>query len=254
MNCSVCSSPQLAQVNALLESGTSIREVARVTSIPRSTLGRHDQHRAPTSAGIALIPVTVGPTERADPLGESFALAERARTPRERIRGLEAVRAATKLVLRGRTDLAQEDRGLLAANVEDALAAYKAAPDFETAARALSGWREAIAQRLDATDDDEPFEVAYPNLTFGDGSRPMPGWLQNEFTDGMVTEDNPRPGTYTLPAGRYWAGVPQRYRDRTQFVVSRRITLSLAGAVPEEIRVFDAECVLVWTNNATGSG
>jgi len=51
-----------------------------------------------------------------------------------------------------------------------------------------------------------------------------------------------------VPAALYWAGVPQRFRDRTRFVVSRTITLTWEGqdTVPETIEVLDAEGVLVW--------
>jgi hypothetical protein len=83
-------------------------------------------------------------------LGEAFKLAEKARTARERLRALEQVRRATKLRLRGVTDLDVGDHELLDNNIRAAEDAYRAAPDFETAARALSGWREALAQRLDA--------------------------------------------------------------------------------------------------------
>jgi hypothetical protein len=79
------------------------------------------------------MPDAAGPPP-ADPLEEAFALAERARTSRERLRALEQVRAATKLALRGRTDITDEDRRLLAANVEEAMSAYRASSDFETQA------------------------------------------------------------------------------------------------------------------------
>ena len=46
-------------------------------------------------------------------------------------------------------ELDSEDRALLDRNITEAEAAYKAAGDFETQARALSGWREA-RPRLDA--------------------------------------------------------------------------------------------------------
>ena len=75
MRCSVCSSPQVAQVDALLDAGTPIRQVARVTGLARTTLGRHNQHKAPTSGRFALIPGGDGPTGPTDPLAEAFALA-----------------------------------------------------------------------------------------------------------------------------------------------------------------------------------
>ncbi len=245
MRCSICESSQVKHIDELLGTGASIREVARVTGLSRTTLGRHGKHRSPTSGGLALIPGDDDQDGPTDPLGEAFALAERARTPRERLRALEQIRAATKLALRGRTDLTQEDRDLLAKNIEDALAAYEASPDFETSARALAGWRESIAQRLDATDEDEPFAVNYPSLSFADGSPAMPRWLDNDYVDGDA-DDAERHETYIVPAARYWSGVPQRYRDRTRFVVSRRISLSLAVSIPQEIRVYKADGVLVW--------
>jgi hypothetical protein len=39
--CSICSSPQVTEVDVLLGSGTPIRQVTRLTGFPRATLARH---------------------------------------------------------------------------------------------------------------------------------------------------------------------------------------------------------------------
>jgi hypothetical protein len=117
--CSICSYAQVSGVDALLSSGSAVRQVARIYGLSRTTLGRHAQHIAPTSKRFAVIRGRDGPSGSADPLSEAFSLAERARTPRERLRALEQVRAATKLALRG-MDRSEDDRVLLDSNVRQA--------------------------------------------------------------------------------------------------------------------------------------
>jgi hypothetical protein len=178
--CTVCANAQVAAIDHLRGTGTSVRAVARLYGRAKTTVARHAQHVAPTSAKFAVIVGADAQTGTPAPLSEAFRLAERARTARERLRALEQVRAATKLALRGRNDLDAEDRELLDANISAAEAAFRDASDFETAARALGGWREALHQRLDAAGDDEPFQVPFPTLAFSDGTRTMPEWLNPE--------------------------------------------------------------------------
>src|SRR4051812_44219672 len=100
MRCTVCSFPHVGQVDVLLSTGTSLRKVSRMYGVARSTLARHRGHIAAASAPFAVIPGQGDPPGTPEPLSEAFALAEKARTPRERLRALEQVRAASKLQLR----------------------------------------------------------------------------------------------------------------------------------------------------------
>jgi hypothetical protein len=143
MRCTVCSFPQVTELDLLLATGTSIRKASQLYGLARSTVARHRVHIAAASAPFALIHGQGDPHGTPDPLSEAFLLAERARTPRERIRALEQIRSATKLRLRGASDLDAEDHELLDSNIRSAEAAFRDAPEFETAARALSGWRES---------------------------------------------------------------------------------------------------------------
>jgi hypothetical protein len=198
--------------------------------VARTTLARHREHVAPTSRKFAVIEGTDGPSGPPDPLTEAFALAEHARTPRERLRGLEAIRAATKLALRGRTDLASEDRLLLDGNIEAAIAAFRDASDFETRARALAGWREALLQRLDATGNPEPIDV------------PLTVTIDGTQTGGG--------GPVRLAPAVYWRGVPQRFRDRSRYAVARTVRLTWEGKdpKPDVLKVYDNAEALVWTS------
>jgi hypothetical protein len=207
--------------------------------LSRTTVGRHRKHVYPTSRKFAVIESPDGPSGQADPLAEAFALAERARTAREQLRALEQVRAATKLFLRGNTDLDSEDRHLLSTNIASAEKAYRDAEDFETRARALSGWREALHQRIDATGVAEPIEVPIA-LVFADGTSAQPAWLGNVDTEPVMW----------LSAETYWRGVPQRFRDRSRFAISRTITLTLEGRdpAPDEIRIHNSNGLLLWAN------
>jgi hypothetical protein len=102
----------------------------------------------------------------------------------------------------------------------------------------LSGWREALVRQIDAAGgDQEPFEVPFPRFTLGDGSP-------------IDVEWNKPTRAYHVSAAEFWRGVPQRYRDRTRFVVTRKLTLAFSGnpTIPEEIRVFDTAGESLWTN------
>jgi hypothetical protein len=234
MRCSVCANPQVSEVDLLLSTGTSVRQVARLTGIPRTTLGRHAVHIAPTSRKLGLIPGQAGPDGPADPLAEALLLAEKARTPRERLRALEQVRAATRLRLRQVDDPDEEDRSLLDSNIRAAEAAFRDAPDFESAARGLSGWREAIAQRLDAVRQPGSVEVSYGFVM--PGREPLP---------------SEKPRTSKNPLSVYFQDVPRRFRDVDRFQVNRTIHLTWPGTdpLPHEIRVVEkATGATVWAS------
>jgi hypothetical protein len=230
--CTVCSNLQVTAVNVLLASGSSVRQVARVTGIPRTTLARHREHVPEATRPLGLIRAVSGPNEPADPLAEAFLLAERARTPRERLRALEQIRSGVKLRLRGVVQLDGEDRALLDANIGSAEQAYRNAGDFETVARALSGWREAILQRLDAAGAPVPIDVPV-RVTQADGTA----------LDGDE-------GLWHAPPEAYWRGVPRRFRDSERFAVHRVIKLALGdGQSEESVKMYDtSNGSLVWVN------
>jgi hypothetical protein len=211
--------------------------VARIYGIARTTLARHRAHVVPTSTPLAAIRTEDGPDGPADPLAEAFLLAEKARTPRERLRALEQVRSATRLRLRGVADLDREDRELLDSNIRHAETAYRDAGDFETAARGLSGWREAILQRLDAADAPGMIEIPM-KLALADGT-PLPG-----------------ESIWPMKPEQYWSGVPKRYRDLERFMVQRVLHLRWADVpdrpdrprgADEDLKVYNRESgALVW--------
>jgi hypothetical protein len=227
--CTICANPQVSEVDALLGTGTSIRGVARMYGLARSTVARHRDHVAPGQHRFALIRAQGAPDGPPDPLAEAFALAERSRTPRERLRALEQVRAATKMQLRGAGKADPDAIALLDANIAQAEAAFRNAGDFETAARGLSGWREAITQRVDAIRHPDAIEVPVV-ITHADGS-PLG-----------------EPMTVPQAAELYWAGVPKRYRDADRFVVHRELALTFVSTRPSEtIKVREvASGAMVW--------
>jgi hypothetical protein len=109
------------------------------------------------------------------------------------LRGLEQVRAATRLRTRG-VELDPEDRRLLDSNIAEAEQAYKAAGDYETMCRALSGWREALLARLDAVKAPDAIHTR----------------LQVVLADGEpLGEGTP----IAMRPGDYWSGVPSRFHN-----------------------------------------
>jgi hypothetical protein len=64
--CTICDNEHVSEVDALLGSGSSIRQVARLTGVPRSNLARHKIHLAATSTPFALIRGDGGPDGPAD--------------------------------------------------------------------------------------------------------------------------------------------------------------------------------------------
>ena len=146
----MCTNPQVKDIDVLLASGSSARSVARIFNVPRTNMTRHAKHVQPHARRLAVIRSDDGPHVAADPLEAAIELAASARTPRERIRGLEAVRAATKLALRGADDITTQDAERLGRNIAEAEAAFREAGDYETRVRALAGWRSALLERVDA--------------------------------------------------------------------------------------------------------
>ena len=196
---------------------------------------RHRGHVVPAARRLALIPGQGGQDGPGDPLGEALVLAGKARTPRERLRALEKVRAATKLKLRGISDPDRESLELLDRNIAEAEAAYKAGGDFETQARALSGWREALHRRLDALPAAESVEV--PIVVTYPGSKP---------------DDDP--ATARMLLADYFRGIPSNLRDPSRFSVKRTISLAFGKSTPAgvEVKVYDTRGVLVWANEGGG--
>jgi hypothetical protein len=187
MKCTVCSFPQVSEVDVLLGTGTSVRKVSQLYGLARSTVARHRAHIAAAIAPFAVIRGQADPGGTSDPLAEAFLLAERARTPRERVRALEQIRSATKLRLRGVPELDADDHELLDGNVQAAEAAYRDAPDFETAARALSGWRESLMQRLDAVKAPEGIPMQYRVIfTDEEGNHSEPSAPRGELATFMM--------------------------------------------------------------------
>jgi len=78
--CTVATTSRFSAVDALLGSGSSIRQVARLYAFSRTTVGRHRAHLGPTSEPFALTPGQAGSDWPTDPLAEALALAARAPT------------------------------------------------------------------------------------------------------------------------------------------------------------------------------
>jgi hypothetical protein len=132
-------------------------------------------------------------------------------------------------------ELDPEDRALLDQNIAEAEAAYQVAGDFETQARALSGWREAILHRLDAVKAPDAIStrlvVTYPGSEPGEGT------------------------PIAMRPGDYWRQVPSRFHDPSRFRVERVIRMRYAvvsrqeGDRDVEIKVRDQDGLLVWAGD-----
>jgi hypothetical protein len=143
------------------------------------------------------------------------------------------VRAATKLKLQGIGDPDQESVALLDRNIAEAEQAYRYAGDFETTARALSGWREALRQRLEVVRAPGRIEVPV-TVTNGGTLLPMPG---------------SKPGTWKMAPEEYWAGMPAPFRNADRYAVQRTLRLQWGGddEAAEDIKVREVSTdALVW--------
>jgi hypothetical protein len=238
--CRTCQNPQVERVNALIASGTPIRQLARMTAIPRTSLARHAQHVPPADRPLGLVPAPPEDLGRVDPLAAAFELAERAHTERERLKSLEAIRAATALVLRqasGETD--EEGLALLEQNISEAELAWRdGSSSFDHAVRALQGLREAIRQRLDAVRAPEGVPMHYRVVFTDEAGKPSEsgGPLRGE------------PATFLMPLADYFRGTPKRFHDVDRFTVERTTYLSWIGSTgSEELKVRENETgALVW--------
>jgi hypothetical protein len=244
----VCAFAQVDEVNVLLASGTSIRKVARMFALARTTVARHREHVPELDKPLGLIRTEGGPQGSVDPLEAAYELAGQARSERERYKALEAIRSATALLLRGaKGEPDEQTLEQVERNVQEAEAQYlHGSGSFENTSRALAGLREAHRQRLDAIRAPGSIEVPV-TITTSDGT-PLAGSR----------------GVWSAAEALYWAGVPARFRDPNRYVVHRRITLRLGGAPNdeellmssavtspvEEIKVFEKERdVLAWSGD-----
>jgi hypothetical protein len=134
----------------------------------------------------------------------------RAKTERERLKGLEAVRASTVLALRAMGEPDEEALELLERNLEQAEQAFMdTSGGFEVATRALQGVREAIRQRMEIVRVDGEIETSM-SLSFTDenGKVVLPG----------------KPGkSFSVSAAEYFRGTPARFHDPTRFRIERTI-------------------------------
>lgn len=235
--CSVCELGERPQIDALLAAGSSIRSVARLHSLSRTTLSRHAAHARDLPRRFALISGTADPSGPVDPLAAGFELAARAKTERERLKSLEAIRGATALLLRssqGEPDA--EAARQLDRNVAEAAEAFRSgSSSFEQSIRALQGLREAIRQKLDARRAPDAVQVP----------------LEVANSDGEPIGGAP---IWMAPAA-YWRNVPARFRDPAAYVVERTIKLQFAAvrqsnghAPAQEVKVREiATGALAWS-------
>jgi hypothetical protein len=243
VNCTVCSFAEVNEVDVLLATGTSIRKVSQMYGLARSTVARHRAHIPAASAPFAVIRGQSDPPRTPDPLAEAFLLAERAKTPRERIRALEQVRGATKLRLRGVFDLDAADHELLDSNIRSAEAAFRDAPDFETAARALSGWRESILQRLNAVTAPEGIPMRY-RVVFTD----------EEGNPSESPAPRREPARFTMPLADYFRDIPRRFHDPERFRAERTIHLAWNGPGRQDLKVCEVGSnALVWSKDVSNA-
>jgi hypothetical protein len=248
VKCSICSSAMVNQVDELLGGGSSIRQVSRMTPFSRSALARHKAHARPLEARFGVIDGEAGSSGTLDPLGEAISLFRRASTTRERLRAAQGIRSATDLALRaakGSVDAELLER--LDANVVVAAEIYRSLDGFDSELAALAGHREAIAQRLKATQaapGDYVEVVGNPKFYFTN--------LDGSTGPEMPDYDPDRPArSYRVPAERYWAGVPHRFRDLQRYRLERLVKLSFEHQnAGQDVKVYDWETgVLVWRDH-----
>jgi hypothetical protein len=202
--CSACAHPD---ADRLLAEGRSVRDVSRLTGVSRSALSRH------RSAGHDLrlvdgdAPRAVDLHGERDHFAEALAQLRRAKTSREQLRALEAVRSALALELRdhskSRAALKLPDREQLAQlerNVSAAWEAYEQASEagLDVSLRALAGIREALGQlraakakgphveewlEVDIGPEGGPMTpVRWPASAWPESQRPADGILRLRFS------------------------------------------------------------------------
>jgi transposase-like protein len=232
-SCKTCSHPAVSQINVALAAGSSVRSVARMFGIPRSSLARHREHVRPLERRLGLLPPGPPGLDRVDVLAEALSLLQRSRTSRERLKALEQIRAATALQLRAmRDDPDEELLERLERNLDEASAAFRDEEGFEQAVRALQGVREAVRQRLDAVRLAETIELP----------------IEVVWSDGTSVHGRPAIAPMKLSAADYWKGIPTRYRDADRFTVKRVIQLGWPPEVATETIEIREGSALAWTN------
>ena len=235
--CSVCRSPAGSHVEALISSGTSIRAVARLTGLGRGAVARHRDHTQPAKPRLALLPET--PEERGaavDPIAAALELVRSAKTERQKMKALEAVRAASWLALKsfgGEPDADLLER--LDANVAQAASMFREVDGFESQLYGLSGVREAIRQRLAATQKTEQIETL----------------MTVTMADGAPCGD---PVPYKISLAEHFRGVPARLHDPNRFRLERTISLEWGGPGRQDLTVRDVGSdALVWSQDVSNA-
>jgi hypothetical protein len=234
--CSVCAHPQLQEIDVLLASGSSIRSVSRLHGLARSTVARHRQHTHEIPRRLGVIRGQAGQSGPVDALGAAFELAKRAKTERERLKSLEAIRAATALLIRSQAgEPDAEALQLLNRNVNEAAEAFRSgSASFEQSIRALQGLREAIRQKLD--------------------SRRAPDAIQARLVVVRPGSDPEAEGTpMAMRPSDYWQGVPAKFHDPDEYTVERHVRLSFGvvsrgGPADIDIRVRNRAGALVFAS------
>jgi hypothetical protein len=212
----------VAEIDALLAAGSSVRSVARMYHLARTSLGRHARHVAPAGRPV-LVPGPPPEVPRVDPLQAALQLFEQAKTSRQQLRSAEAVRAATRLALKSVDQLDAEHLERLDSNVATAEALFRSSPNYEEQLRSLAGLREAVRQRIDAIRAGDVI-VVIPTFAFcayRDDVSMGPPVVQSECAP------------FRLSAATYWAGVPAQFRDLGRYTAERSIDLAW---IPEEGR------------------
>jgi hypothetical protein len=126
----------------------------------------------------------------------------------------------------------EAERALLDDNVRQAEKAYRDAGNFDVATRALSGWREALMQRLDATPAGAIETALVVSLAEGVPMGP--------------------PTPVSMAPSHYWDGVPSRLRDAARYTVHRTIALRFGAIRPDvSLKVYEiATNTLAWAHEA----
>lgn len=221
-------------VDTLLGAGSSLRDVARISGIPRTTLARHRQHAQVTASKLALIrtgDVPGWPGGPLDPLAEALALSKRARPTASSSRSRRpsdppALSKSAPSAAATLTRMLEQ----LDANIVEAAQLYRRVGGFENEFRGLAGHREAIRLRL--------------------GTVRAPGVIDVPVVVTMVdgTPVSGEQASWRVGLEQYFQGVPARYRDADRFTVQRKVELRwLGGSWKQELSVYEIETgALVW--------
>jgi hypothetical protein len=203
-------------------------------------LTRHREHVEPTTRRLGIVPSGPPEPDRVDPLGGALELLAAAKTERQRLRALEAVRAGSWLLLKQAGD--DPDVELLErldVNIAQAEAMFRDVQGFETSLYALAGVREAVNQRIRAAGAPETVETSYSLSFVGPDGRVVPG---------------PPGKPFRMSAKQYFADVPARFHDPERFRVERTIHLEWNGPGRQDLKVRDVGSdALVWSKDVTNA-